>query len=49
MHALQEILANDPENPAALFNLAMDYATIDDGGKALDLLERMAERTLNGS
>jgi sugar lactone lactonase YvrE len=43
MQALQKILATDPDNPAALFNLAMDYATIHDSGKALDLLERMAE------
>jgi hypothetical protein len=43
MQALQKILATDPGNPAALFNLAMDYATIDDSGRALDLLERMAE------
>lgn len=43
MQALQKILATDPGNPAALFNLAMDYSTIEDDEKALDLLERMAE------
>ena len=43
MQALQKILAADPGNPAALINLAMDYATIEQGGKALDLLEEMAE------
>ena len=42
MQALQKVLATDPGNPAALFNLAMDYAMIDDSQKSLDLLERMA-------
>jgi hypothetical protein len=40
---LQNILASQPNDPAALFNLATDYATFGDGAKALDLLERMAE------
>ena len=43
MQALQKILDTAPDDPAALFNLAMDYATIGDGGKALDPLEKMAE------
>lgn len=40
---LQAILSAKPNDPAALFNLALDYATIGDGERALDLLERMAE------
>jgi hypothetical protein len=43
MRKLQTILSTQPDDPAALFNLALDYATIGDGAKALDLLERMAE------
>ena len=43
MLELHAILAARPNDPATLFNLAMDYATIGDGAKALDLLERMAE------
>lgn len=43
MRELQAILSNQPNDPAALFNLALDYATIGDGSQALDLLERMAE------
>jgi hypothetical protein len=43
MQALQKILAASPNDPAALFNLAMDYATIGDNTKALDLLEKMAQ------
>ena len=43
MQALQKILAASPNDPAALFNLAMDYATIGDSAKALDLLGKMAE------
>jgi len=43
MQALQKILAASPDDPAALFNLAMDYATIGDNTKALDLLEKMAK------
>jgi hypothetical protein len=42
MLELQTILSAHPNDPAALFNLAMDYATIGDGARALDLLERMA-------
>jgi hypothetical protein len=43
MLELQTILSTQPNDPAALFNLALNYATIGDGAKALDLLERMAE------
>jgi hypothetical protein len=43
MHELQTILSAQPNDPAALFNLAMDYATIGEGARALDLLEQMAE------
>jgi hypothetical protein len=43
MRELQTILSTQPNDPAALFNLALDYATAGDGAKALDLLERMAE------
>jgi hypothetical protein len=43
MLELQTILSAQPSDPAALFNLALDYATIGDGPKALDLLESMAE------
>lgn len=43
MRELQAILSDQPNDPAALFNLALDYATIGDGAKALDLLEKMAE------
>src|SRR5882762_3455660 len=43
MQALQKILAASPNDPAALFNLAMDYATIGDNTKAVDLLEKMAQ------
>jgi len=40
---LQSILSTQPNDPAALFNLAAEYATIGDGPKALDLLEKMAK------
>jgi hypothetical protein len=40
---LQNFLASQPNDPAALFNLALDSAAVGDGAKALDLLERMAE------
>jgi hypothetical protein len=43
MLQLQTILTARPNDPAALFNLALDYAAIGDGAKALNLLERMAE------
>jgi hypothetical protein len=43
IEALQKILAAHPDDPAALFNLALDCATIGDGAKALDLLDKMAE------
>jgi hypothetical protein len=43
MRELQKILSTQPNDPAVLFNLALDYATIGDGAKALDLLESMAE------
>jgi hypothetical protein len=34
MRELQNILASQPNDPTALFNLAMDYETIGDGAKA---------------
>jgi hypothetical protein len=43
MNELRKILADQPDDPAPLFNLALDYASIDDGGKAINLLEKMAE------
>jgi sugar lactone lactonase YvrE len=43
MEALEKILASQPSEPAALFNLALDYATIGENTKAIDLLEKMAE------
>jgi DNA-binding beta-propeller fold protein YncE len=43
MKEFRKILADQLDDPAALFNLALDYASIDDGAKAIDLLEKMAE------
>jgi thioredoxin-like negative regulator of GroEL len=43
MRTLEKILASQPSEPAALFNLALDYATIGENTKAIDLLEKMAE------
>jgi hypothetical protein len=43
MRELHTILSAQPNDPAALFNLALDYATIGDSQKALDLLEKMAQ------
>ncbi|MFZ0583844.1 MAG: hypothetical protein WAN72_07005 [Candidatus Acidiferrales bacterium] len=43
MRSLEKILASQPNEPAALFNLASDYATIGENTKAIDLLEKMAE------
>lgn len=43
MRSLEKILASQPNEPAALFNLALDYATIGEYTKAIDLLEKMAE------
>src|SRR6059058_3033830 len=40
---LQKILADRPNDPAALFNLALDEATIGERDKAIELLQRMAE------
>ena len=40
---LRKILADHPGDPAAQFNLALDYATVGNDAKALDLLEGMAE------
>ncbi len=42
MAELKKILSGDPGDPAALFTLAMDYATIGDKTTALKLLEEMA-------
>jgi thioredoxin-like negative regulator of GroEL len=40
---LKAVLAAQPSDPAALFNLALDYAAIGEGNAALDLLEKMAQ------
>jgi sugar lactone lactonase YvrE len=40
---LEKILTQQPNEPAALFNLALDYATINEDTKAIELLERMAD------
>jgi sugar lactone lactonase YvrE len=40
---LQRILADRPNDPAALFNLALDEATIGERDNAIELLQRMAE------
>jgi hypothetical protein len=40
---LQKILTDRPNDPAALFNLALDEATIGDRDQAIGLLQRMAE------
>jgi hypothetical protein len=40
---LEAFLANHPDDPAALFNLAIDEATIGDNARALDLLEKMSQ------
>jgi hypothetical protein len=39
---LEAFLAHQPDDPAALFNLAIDEATIGENAKALDLLEKMS-------
>jgi hypothetical protein len=40
---LEAFLANHPDDPAALFNLAIDEATIGENAKALNLLEKMSQ------
>jgi SMP-30/Gluconolactonase/LRE-like region len=40
---LEAFLANHPDDPAALFNLAIDEATIGENAKALGLLEKMSQ------
>jgi hypothetical protein len=40
---LEAFLANHPDDPAALLNLAIDEATIGENAKALGLLEKMAQ------
>src|SRR5579862_9222718 len=40
---LEAFLANHPDDPAALFNLAIDEATIGENAKALSLLEKMSQ------
>jgi hypothetical protein len=40
---LEAFLANHPDDPAALFNLAIDEATIGENAKALSLLENMSQ------
>ncbi len=39
---LEAFLANHPDDPAALFNLAIDEATIGENAKALSLLQKMS-------
>jgi sugar lactone lactonase YvrE len=43
IRTLEGILRSDPDNPAALFDLALDEATIGESEKAIGLLERMAQ------
>jgi hypothetical protein len=40
---LEAFLANHPNDPAALFNLAMEEATIGENTRALNLLEQMSQ------
>ena len=40
---LEAFLANHPDHPAALFNLAIDEATIGENAKALSHLEKMSQ------
>src|ERR1700732_4947082 len=40
---LEAFLANHADDPAALFNLAIDEATIGENAKALSLLEKMSQ------
>jgi len=40
---LEAFLTNHPDDPAALFNLAIDEATIGENTKALDHLEKMSQ------
>lgn len=40
---LEAFLVNHPDDPAALFNLAIDEATIGENTKALSLLEKMSQ------
>jgi thioredoxin-like negative regulator of GroEL len=40
---LEAFLANHPDDPAALFNLAIDEATTGENTKALDHLEKMSQ------
>jgi hypothetical protein len=40
---LEAFLANHPDDPAALFNLAVDEATIGENAKTLSLLEKMSQ------
>lgn len=43
IHLLEDFLKGQPDDPAALFNLALDYAAIGEGERAIGLLEKMAE------
>jgi sugar lactone lactonase YvrE len=43
MRALRAFLSNHPEDPAALFNLAVDEATVGERDSAIAMLEAMAE------
>jgi hypothetical protein len=40
---LEAVLTSHPDDPAALFNLAIDEATIGENAKALSLLEKMSQ------
>ena len=40
---LEAFLANHPDDPAALFNLAIDEATIGENARALSLLQKMSQ------
>jgi hypothetical protein len=42
MAVLRRILTESPADPAALFSLAMDEATVRERTKAIDLLEQMS-------
>ena len=43
IRVLEAFLAAHPNDPAALYNLALDEATIGESAKALDLLEKMSQ------
>jgi sugar lactone lactonase YvrE len=43
MRQLNTFLSRSPQDPAALFSLAMDYATIGNQDRAIELMERMSK------